>query len=311
MDLKARARSDQFTVELIRAMPQLSIPQALSASIQLSGSVDFSHFQDFNSIRGLVAGLQLRPLSEWEAFGYAPTEDAPAIKLEVPREKSTAPVTLADHYLSAHTRRVSDEATHLIPHDKCVNGWRRRLGSATAPSPRYANFTTSERGRRIPQRRIEMLGNLWKVGAVASWELIREDATSWCHPDYYPQAGERPHPGTTNTIAWYHIRLHPDIGRDAVVEIARCLAEISLGYVEKFWGPESEPGTLRGPESEAAAYIALERLWVPQRSRHTDWFLRYKSGEPMDTDFRWEAVFRAAAEIEDILRGDTEPVIAH
>lgn len=312
MDLKLRARTVQFAVELARAMPQLTVSQARSAAIQLSDSMDLSRYPDFESLVGMVNTLQLRPVFEWEMFGYEPTEEALPIRLEVPHEPGRdRRIHFEDHYLSTHVRRVHPPGVHLFDYRDTVGGWRKRLGYVTRPTLDYARFAEAAANRRLPLRRVEMLGNLWKIGAVATWEHEREGETSWCHVQRHPLPGESPHPQMTEHDAWYRLRIHPDVGRDVIVEIARCLAEIHLGYVEKLWETPGTDGAQRGPESEAAAYIALERLWIPQRSRRTDWHRRYTAGEPMAAEFRWEAVFRAAEQIEDLLRGDTAPVTAY
>lgn len=310
MDLKLRARADQFTVEFIRAVPNLTIPQATAAAMQLSESLGLSRLDDFGSVVGMVNTLQLRPVSEWEVFGYVPIDQAVPIRLEQPRENSRTRIHFEDHYLSTQTRRAHISPVQLPSYSDSVGGWRKRLGYATEPSLAYAEFTTQGVGKKIPMRRVEMLGNLWKIGAVATWESTWEGETSWCYVDQRPLPGQSPDPMLNETSAWYRLRINPDVGRDVIVEIARCLAEIHLGYIEKLWGPEIAGGTQRGPESEAAAYIALERLWIPQRSRRTDWYHRYIASEPMPADFRWDAVFRAAEAIEDLLRGDTTPVTA-
>jgi hypothetical protein len=324
VDLKQGARTQQFTVELVRAMPHLPVPQAVSAAMQLAGSMELPRFEDFASLLTLVNGLQLRPADEWAAFGYEPTDKAVAVRLEVPHESAVPAkgkghlpergwdgrIRFEDHFLSVHTRRVHSSPTHLVNYRDAVGAWRKRLGYVTDPSLAYTEFTSLAVGRNIPMRRVEMLGNLWKIGAVATWERDWDGETSWCYVDQRPLPGESPDPMINEADAWYRMRIHPDVGRDVIVEIARCLAEIHLGYVEKLWGPEVEGGSQRGPESEAAAYIALERLWIPQRSRRTDWYHRYVAGEPMPAEFRWDAVFRAAEAVEDLLRGDTAPVTA-
>jgi len=310
MDLKLHPRTVQFSVELARAWPHLSITQATSAALQLAENVELERFEDFGALMGLVNRLHLRPESEWAAFGYLPTADAIPVRLEQPRESIRSRITFEDHYLSTQTRRAHTSSVHLPSHADSVNGWRRRLGTTTEPSLAYAEFTATGFGRTIPMRRVEMLGNLWKIGAVATWETERDDETSWCYLNQTPVAGEQPSPMINEWDAWYQLRINPEIGRDVIVEIARCVAEIFLGYVDKVFAPPVDAGTLRGPESEAAAYIALERLWIPARSRRTEWFRQYTAREPMPAGFRWDAVFRAAAEVEDLLRGDTGPVTA-
>ena len=312
MDLKLQVRTQQFTAELVRATPQLSVAQAVSAALQVADSLDLPRYEDFGALVGLVNSLQLRPAFEWELFGYEPTEKAVPIRLEVPHETGRDPrIRFEDHYLSIHTRRVHPPGVHLFDYRDSVAGWRKRLGYVTRPSLDYAEFTEAAANRRVPLRRVEMLGNLWKIGAVATWEQEREGETSWCHVDQRPLPGESPHPQMTEHDAWYRLRIHPDVGRDVMVEVARCLAEIYLGHVEKLWEEPADADGPRGPESEAAAYIALERLWVPQRSRRTDWYHRYVAGEPMPAEFRWDAVYRAAQQVEDLLRGDTAPVTAY
>ncbi len=312
MDLKLQVRTQQFTAELVRAMPQLPVAQAVSAALQMADSLDLNRYEDFSALVALADSLQLRPAFEWELFGYAPMKDAVPIRLEVPHEPGRdRRIRFEDHYLSIHMRRVHPPAVHLFDYRDTVVGWRKRLGHATCPTLDYAEFAEAAANRRLPLRRVEMLGNLWKIGAVATWEREREGETSWCHVQRHPLPGESPHPQMTEHDAWYRLRIHPDVGRDVVVEIARCLAEIHLGYVEKLWEAPGTDGTQRGPESEAAAYIALERLWIPQRSRRTDWYRRYTAGEPMAAEFRWDAVYRAAQQVEDLLRGDTTPVTAY
>ena len=310
MDLTLHPRTVQFSVELARAWPHLTIPQVTSAALQLAENIQLENIGDFEALKGLVAHLQLRPASEWELFGYVPTEDAVPIRLEQPRESELSEITFEDHFLSIHTRRAHTGVEHLPSHTEVVSTWRKRLGSATTPNLDYAEFTQEGVGRKIPLRRVEMLGNVWKIGAVVAWERDRGEETSWCYLDRRPLPGERPDPGMNEWNAWYRIQLNPEIGRDAVVEIARCVAEIYLGYVDKVFGTPVEAGHQRGPESEAAAYIALERLWVPPRSRRTQWFHNYTAREPMAPGFRWEEVFRAAEAVEDLLRGDTHPVTA-
>ncbi|NLA57198.1 MAG: hypothetical protein GX859_13080 [Corynebacterium humireducens] len=312
MDLQLQARTQQFTAELVRAMPQLSVAQAVSAALQMADALDLHRYEDFGALVGLVKTLQLRPAFEWELFGYEPVDGAVPVRLEVPHEPGRDHrIHFEDHYLSFHMRRVHPPGVHLFDYQDTVGGWRKRLGYVTRPSLDYAEFAEAAANRRLPLRRVEMLGNLWKIGAVATWEREREGETSWCHVQHHPLPGESPHPQMTEQDAWYRLRIHPEVGRDVIVEIARCLAEIHLGYVEKLWEAPEDSRAQRGPESEAAAYLALERLWVPQRSRHTDWYRRYTAGEPMAADFRWDAVYEAAQQVEDLLRGDTAPVTAY
>lgn len=312
MDLKLQVRTQQFTAEFVRATPQLPVAQAVSAALQLADSLDLPRYEDFGALVGLANSLQLRPAFEWELFGYEPIDGAVPVRLEVPHEPGRDQrIRFEDHYLSIHMRRVHPPGVHLFDYRDTVGGWRKRLGYTTRPSLDYTEFAEAAANRPLPMRRVEMLGNLWKIGAVATWETEREGQTSWSHVGRHPLPGESPHPQMTEHDAWYSIRIHPDIGRDVIVEIARCLAEIYLGYVEKLWEAPEEPGGQCGPESEAAAYIALERLWIPQRSRRTDWYRRYVAGERMAQEFRWDAVYRAAQQVEDLLRGDTAPVTAY
>lgn len=310
------ARTGQFMLELIRRMPQLTVPQAASTALQLLEVVDLSYPRDFSSISQAVQQLQVRPAMEWQAFGYQAKDNALAIVLDVPEETpgpTPVPPKQETYYLAEHIERAGrkDGAPHPPIHlpsyrDAAIN-WRKRLGYLTEPNLSYLEF-----GAGRPIRRIEMLGNLWKIGAVATWERVRDDASSWCEVENQPETDAEPYPMMSELDCWYRLRIHHSIGRDGFAEIARCLGEIFTGYVPQLWqgAPAPKAGHLRGVESEAAGYIALERLWVPMRGRRTSWYRDYAAGATMPEGFRWDAVIAAAEQIEDLLRGDTRPVVA-
>lgn len=311
-----RSRTGQFIVEVIRHMPQLTLSQAASTALQVIETVDLHRYEDFGSLTQMVQQLQVRPEVEWQAFGYEAKPGAVPIVLDTPQENpGTAPVPPQTeiHYLSTHTtraNRIPDQPNppiHLPSYRDAATAWRKRLGYATEPNLSYLEF-----GAGRPVRRIEMLGNLWKIGAVATWEREWQDASSWCYIEHQPTTGDQPFPMMSELDCWYRLRIHHSIGRDGFAEIARCLGEIFTGYVNQVWEGASEvkAGRQCGPESEAAGYIALERLWVPMRSRRTSWYRDYAKGEVMPAEFRWDAVIAAAEQIEDLLRGDTKPVVA-
>lgn len=315
-DPERKARLGQFIVEVIRHMPQLTLSQAASTALQIADSVEFHTHEDHASLVQLIQGLQVRSAMEWHAFGYEPKKDAVPITLDTPREnpgKAPLPPNAEAHYLREHTQRaprLNEETTpiqHLPSYRDSATAWRKRLGYATEPNMSYMEF-----GAGRPVRRIEMLGNLWKIGVVATWEREWEGETSWCMITHEPESGEQPFPMMSELDCWYHLRIHHSVERDGFAEIARCLGEIFTGYHPQLWDGE-EPGRsgqLRGPESEAAGYIALERLWVPMRSRRTAWYRDFVAGKPMPDEFRWDVVVAAAEQIEDLLRGDTRPVVA-
>lgn len=311
-----RARIGQFILEVIRHMPQLTVSQAASTALQIIDVVNLHRYEGFGAITQMVQNIQLRPAMEWHAFGYGAKPEATEIVLDVPTENPGTPPVPPKHevyYLvedTMRTNRGSDRPNppiHLPSYRDTTTAWRKRLGYATQPNLSYMEF-----GAGRPIRRIEMLGNLWKIGAVATWERDWEGETSWCLIEHPPETGDVPFPMMSELDCWYHLRIHHEIGRDGFAEIARCLGEIFTGYVQRLWEdePERKAGELRGPESEAAGYIALERLWVPMRGRRTSWYRDYTAGDPAPAEFRWDAVIAAAEQIEDLLRGDTEPVTA-
>lgn len=315
-DPARRARTGQFIMEVIRHLPQLTVSQAASTALQIIDTVELHRHEDFGAVTQLVQNLQLRPAMEWHAFGYEAKSEAVDIVLDVPVENPGALPVPQNHevyYLTEHTTRANrrtdkpNPPIHLPSYRDTASAWRKRLGYATEPNLSYMEF-----GAGRPIRRIEMLGNLWKIGAVATWERDWQDASSWCYVEHQPVSGDHPFPMMSELDCWYRLRIHHEVSRDGFAEIARCLGEIFTGYVPQLWqgAADVKAGELLGPESEAAEYIALERLWVPMRGRRTAWYHEYTAGKPMPEEFRWDAVIAAAEQIEDLLRGDTTPVVA-
>lgn len=311
-----RARLGQFIVEVMRHMPQLTLSQAASTALQIADHVELHSHENHASLVQLIQSLQLRPEVEWHAFGYEAKPGAAPITLETPRENPGTlplPPNSEVYYLKEHTQRSNrntDEPNppiHLPSYRDAATAWRKRLGYTTEPNLSYMEF-----GAGRPVRRIEMLGNLWKIGAVATWEREWEGETSWCNIEHRPEPGDQPFPMMSELDCWYHLRIHHTIERDGFAEIARCLGEIFTGYLTQIWEGASgvKAGQLLGPESEAAGYIALERLWVPMRARRTAWYRDFIAGTPAPDEFRWDVVIAAAEQIEDLLRGDTEAVVA-
>lgn len=273
---------EQFIAEVVRAMPQFTVAEAVSAATQLAEPVQLHRYDDFDAVAGLVSGLQLRSQEEWTGYGYRPDPGA-------------TPVEVGDrvYYLATQVTRSEHSHLRLIPYEEGVRDAQRRLITDTTAVDRYEGFL------RVPKRRITMLGNLWKIGVALTWDDSREDLLSWLTPGTVPSSGERPHPNMTEFDAWFVIRLNSAGGRDIFPEIVRQVAALALG---------DRP--VAHVEAEAVSYLALERLWVPPRLYKSHWFRNYLAGVALPEGFSWTHVFDATQRVEDVLRGVTEPVTA-
>lgn len=273
---------EQFIAEVVRAMPQFTVAEAVSAATQLAEPVALNRYQDFDAVAGLVSRLQLRSAEEWSGYGYEPDPGA-------------TPVEAGGkiYYLSTQVTRPQHSHLKLIPYEETVRDARRRLFTENTATERYESFL------KIPARRIAMLGNLWKIGVAVTWDESREEVFSWVTPGTPPTPGERPHPELNEYDAWQVIRVNPQIGRDVFPEITRQVAALLLG---------DRP--VVHVESEAVSYLALERLWVPPRLYKSHWFRNYLAGIALPEGFSWTHVFAATQEVEDLLRGVTDPVTA-
>ncbi|ALC06498.1 hypothetical protein CDES_10615 [Corynebacterium deserti GIMN1.010] len=313
-DPTSRGRVEQFIVEIVRALPNLTTKQSASLAIQLLDALHMANKTEasksmarnprapldlpatFDGLTELISGLDVRSDSEWHSFGFKPREDAHPLLIAIPE--------IEIFYQHTDVEPTSDNA--VAPNFwENQTMWRRRLGSVTEPNLIYKEFS----GPGKAQRAVEMLGNLWKIGVVATKDT--ESRLGLTSLVYKPVAGEVPVPLMTEQNCWYHIRVSETLGENQVPEIVRCLAEVFCGYIPQVWLKEQIPaGKLRIQESEAAAYIALARLDLSPRTGNTTWTNSYMSTRPLSPAFRWDVVLEASHQVENLLRGDTGPVTA-
>lgn len=311
-DPAIRGRVQQFIVETVRALPNLTTKQGASLAIQLLETLRFAdsagasrgsstsaygaQLPSFDALSTLIADLDVRSDAEWRSFGFQPTEEAHPLLIAIPE--------IEIFYRHTDVAPTSSESAAPSFHENQAM-WRRRIGSVTEPNLIYKEFTGPGRA----QRAVEMLGNLWKIGAVVTRDT--QSRLGMCTQVYTPVKGEKPIPLMSEKDCWYHIQVSEGIGENQVPEIVRCVAEIFCGYVAQVWTNDPIPaGKLRIQESEAAAYIALARLDLPARTGNTTWSSSYLSAQPLSPAFRWDVVLEASHQIENLLRGDTAPVTA-
>lgn len=302
-DPAVRSGVEQFIVETVRTLSNLTTKQAASLSIQLLATHQFAGSAptdpelktlSFEALSALVADVDVRSDSEWRSFGFRPTATARPLLIAIPRVELCyrhTDVEPANPEATAPDRRENQEL------------WRQRMGTVTEPNPIYTEFA----GEGVPERALTMLGNLWKIGVVVTRDT--ESRLGVCNLVATPVQGETPFPLMSEHDCWYHIQVSPGLGGNQIPEITRCLAEIFCGYLPQLWAATQVPaGKLRIQESEAAAYIALERLGLPARKGNTTWTNSYISHHPLSPAFRWDIVLEASHQIENLLRGDTRPV---
>lgn len=309
-DPATRSRVEQFIVETVRTLPDLTTKQAASLSIQLLEAHQFAESTGsgaavpatapelktlgFEALTALVTELDVRSDSEWRSFGFRPTAAARPLLVAIPHAEL--------FYRHTDVEAATPEA---VAPDVRENRelWRQRTGTVTGPNPIYSEFT----GAGVSERALMMLGNLWKIGTVVTRDT--ESRLGVCNLVAAPIPGEVPVPLMSERDCWYHIQVSPGLGENQIPEIVRCLGEIFCGYLPQIWARNPVPaGKLRIQESEAAAYIALERLGLPSRKGSTTWTNSYISTHPLSPAFRWDVVLEASHEIENLLRGDTRPV---
>lgn len=271
---------ERFTVEYARANAQLSIPQAASAATQLATAVDLQRYETFDAIYALARRLQLRSAFEWETYGYEPTEDAVPVRLESERN----PLEWDTFYLAEHTSRPFHSHERLQPFEEIERDARKLVTGGEAD---YSALFPE-----LPTRRQQIMGNLWRLGVVAVPDQQVVDAPSRTVAGTRALAGEQPTPDMTEYTAWWVIGVNPKLGKDMLPEIVRAAAATLI---------EDHPA--RGAESEAAAYLALERLWIPPRRGRTAWWRSYAAGEAMPAGFDWTRVYENAQRVENALRG--------
>lgn len=319
-DPTSRSRVEQFIVETVRALPNLTTKQGASLAIQLldalqladtsgsasgaaSGSKGVASTSNpcslpdtFDALTSLIAQLDVRSDSEWRSFGFQPTETAHPLLIAIPE--------IEIFFQHTDVEASSDGAVAPdFQENQAI--WRRRLGSVTEPNLIYKEFS----GPGKAQRAVEMLGNLWKIGIVVSRNT--ESRLGLTRVEYTPTPSEVPVPMMSEKNCWYSIRVSETLGENQLPEIVRCVAEIFCGYLPQMWlKTPIKAGKLRIQESEAAAYIALARLDLSPRTGNTTWTNSYISPRPLSPAFRWDVVLEASHQLENLLRGDTGPVTA-
>lgn len=308
-DPASRGRIEQFIVEIVRSLPNLTTKQAASLSIQLLEALQFADSSgspstsspvtqagDFNTLAEMATDLEVRSDSEWSSFGFHPTDTAHPLMVAIPQ--------IEIFYLRSD---VATENPEITAPDFQENQelWRNRLGSATEENLIYQEFT----GPGNAERAVQMLGNLWKNGIVVTRNT--KSKLGFCDVVTTPEAGEKPFPLMSEDNCWYHIQISESLGENQVPEIIRCVAEVFCGYHPQVWDSDPVPsGKLRIQESEAATYIALARLGLPERTGNTAWSNSYISSHPLSPAFRWDIVLEASHQVENLLRGDTVAVTA-
>ena len=311
-DPAARSRVEQFIVETVRALPNLTTKQGASLAIQLLDAVQLadtagtkggastsnaSSLPDtFDALTTLIDKLDVRSDSEWRSFGFQPSETAHPLMIAIPE--------IEIFYQHTDVEPGSDDAV-APDFQENQDMWRKRLGSVTEPNLIYKEFSGPGKAKRA----VEMLGNLWKIGVVVNRNT--ESRLGLTRVEYTPTPGEVPVPMMSEKNCWYSIRVSETIGENQVPEIVRCLGEIFCGYLPQMWLKEPvKAGKLRIQESEAAAYIAMARLDLSPRTGNTTWTNSYISTRPLSPAFRWDVVLEASHQLENLLRGDTGPVTA-
>lgn len=315
-DPARRRRLEQFVVEVVRNLPTYPVDQAALVALQVSDVVDIHRCEDLTQVIQRAWRLPVYPESEWRMLGHRPMTTATPLRFETPRESPAAgePTTEA-HYIDRDMLRTPGvgESTGSLPRPlrsatgDAVQGWSRRVVHDAGAADIYADLQAE-----LPAHSVAMLGNLWKIGAVAEWAEGLGSATS--RQRVNPAAVSRipTGPALPHRDAWYLLELNRQLGPEVFAEICLCVASILSGYSPQVWENPyviRRRGPMRIIECEAAGYIAGGRLGGPRRRTCTEWF-RLHSGndEPLPGEFRWDLVLHTAARVEDLLRGDTEPV---
>ncbi len=319
-DPDRRKRLGQFVVEVVRAHPAYPVAQAAMIALQADELADIHHCRDLDDLIHRAERLSVRPESEWRLLGHVPLATATPLQLEVPREGPAAGrASTEPHYAHRDMAHAADappceetDPARWFPEPAgagatAPDGWARRVVDDAVTARVYRDLHAE-----LPAHSAAMLGNLWRIGAVAAWADDLGGATSRQKVNPRAVSGIPTGPALTRRDAWYHLDLNPDLGREVFAEICLCMASILAGYSPQVWeNPYVIPrrGKLRIIECEAAGYIAAARLASPPRETGTDWVeLHADSHAPLPEGFRWDLVLRTAARVEDLLRGDAAPV---
>ncbi|QGU08003.1 hypothetical protein COCCU_10420 [Corynebacterium occultum] len=314
-DPQRRKRLEQFIIEVVRSLPLFPVEQAVEIALQTDQSLDIYSSANLQEVTQKAERMTIRPAGEWKLLGYTPQSGARPIHLEIPREGPVpGPAKTEAHYLF-QDMHLEPSAAVLMGRNEQANAllsathtWVRRL---------QKDFATEQVYRHLDENLVwhcrAKLGNLWKVGAVAAWSDQLGSASS--RQRVNPSAvGRMPmSPQLNRHDAWYTFDINSSLGPDDIfAEICLCLASVLMGYSPQVWrNPYITP--LRGPlrllECEAASYLACGRLGAPHRKASTE-FSRLHTDPVLElpAELDWGRVLRTAAEIEDLLRGDTTPV---
>lgn len=270
----------RFTVEYVRANPQLSVAHAVAAATQLAPAVDLARYDTFAALSDMTRRLQLRTAFEWDVYGYKPTGNAVPVILD----RADGNRALETHYLSEHTTRPHHSHDRLQPFEEVVRDAKKLVTGGEAD---YSRLFPD-----LPTRRLRILGNLWRLGIAVTVDDGLAGELSRTRAGSARIAGERPDPSISEFDAWWHIAVNPALGRDVVPEIVRAAAAILL-----------DGGNALGAESEAVSYIVCERMWIPPRRAETAWLRGYRAGEAPPADFDIDRVYATASRVEQVLRG--------
>lgn len=308
-----RSRLEQFIYATVCAWPQFSIHHAAQAAIQLARPAQIYRLGDFEAVAHIVKHIDLRSGQEWEVLGYFPIRNALPILLSNPDDDLAPPVV---HYLREDVR-APETGTYPsymeLPSQVEQSEWwrQRRTGSGPRSESTYRGFHPA-----FTDGHARMLGNLWKIGAVATWERDSSEAASWAELPHPPVEGAHADPDVTEHDAWYHFRIGSHLGRDSFAEIALCLGNVFCHHLPQVWRENSSEGLRMNDqvimlESEAAGSIAVNRLGGPAR-RGDSFFgnALLDSDNPLPDDFHLPTVLHAADQIQALLQGDTRAVTA-
>lgn len=295
---RRKSRLEQLIYATASAWPHYPIAHAAQAAVQLARPMRVFELQSFEGVKHALHHIDLRPALEWDIMGFPESPDTLPILLSDLRDPLTPPLLC---HLNPRHAPLTD------PH---IDASRRRRGPFHA-TPSYAGFHPS-----FTDDTARMLGNIAKIGAVATWEKTLVDAASWAELPHPPViVGDTPPSTVTPDNAWYQFRVGKHLGRDAFAEIVMCLGHVFCHHVPQVWSTtcasqDADPTTML-IKAEAAGALAIARVGGPTR-RGGSFFgdALLKEGTPLPAGFRLDVVLHAASEIEDLLRGDTTAVVS-
>lgn len=306
-----RSRLEQFIYATICAWPHLTILQAAQAAVQLARPMRIFELQGFEGVSHSLNHIDLRSALEWQILGFQPRDNAAAILLSnpdpLPDEEPTPPLAF---YMGTQVVDVENSGAAIPTLSSHINRWKKRRGRFHGPAT-YAGFH-----RAFTEDTARMLGNIAKIGALATWEDTKQEAASWAELPHPPAIiGDTPPQHLTTENAWYHFRIGKHLGRDAFAEIALCLGNVFCHHLPQVWTDYSLNSANDDPrgvllESEAAGSIAIARIGGPAR-RGGSFFkdALFDANQPLPENFDLCTVLAAATEIQELLQGDSLPVV--